>query len=133
VIVLDASVVLELLLGTETGAAVQERVRAERLAAPHLLDVEVLHAMRRYERAMEITNRRGQQALDDLGDLPMTRYQHAPLLRRMWQLRANLTGYDATYVALAETLEIPLLTCDAKLAASPGHRARIETVQARDK
>jgi predicted nucleic acid-binding protein len=133
VIVLDASAVLELLLGTETGAAVQERLRAERLAAPHLLDVEVLHVLRRYERASEITGRRGQQALDDLGDLPMTRYPHAPLLRRMWQLRANLTGYDAAYVALAETLEIPLLTCDAKLAASPGHRARIETVHARDK
>jgi predicted nucleic acid-binding protein len=133
VIVLDASAVIELLLGSKIGAAVQERIRTEDLAAPHLLDVEVLHVLRRFERAAMIANRRGQQALDDLRDLRVTRYPHPPLLPRMWQLRANLTGYDAAYVALAETFDIPLVTCDTKLAASPGHRARIEAVQARER
>ena len=129
-IVLDASAALDLLLGTVIGESVRGRVlrRGERLCAPHLIDIEVAHVLRRYERAGEIDSRRAQSALADLADMPIARYPHAPLLQRIWQLRANLTGYDAAYVALAEILDVPLLTCDAKLAASPGHRARVELI-----
>ena len=113
-----------------TGESVRDRIlpRGEQFCAPHLIDIEVAHVLRRYERAGEIESRRAQSALADLADLPMVRYPHAPLLQRIWQLRANLTGYDAAYVALAEILDVPLLTCDAKLASAPGHRARVEVI-----
>ena len=127
-IVLDASAALEILLGTDAGEALRERIlgRPDRLAAPHLLDVEVAHVLRRYERAHELAAQRAQMALAALADMPIARYSHTPLLPRTWQLRANLTAYDAIYVALAETLDVPLLTRDAKLAAAPGHRAKVE-------
>jgi len=129
-IVVDASAALELLLGTRRGTAWREALsgRRERLCAPHLLDVEVLHVLRRYERAGELTSARALAALDDLGELPLHRYPHEPLLSRMWELRRNLTGYDAAYVALAEVLEVPLVTSDTRLASSPGHRARVEVL-----
>ncbi len=72
---------------------------------------------------------RGAAALDDLSRLPLLRWPHTPLLPRIWVLRANLTAYDATYVALAEELEAPLLTSDGRLADAPGHRARVELVR----
>ena len=126
--VLDASAALELLLGTTRGTVLRARLSREPtpLCAPHLLDVEVAHVLRRYERAGELSGARAGQALADLEALPLTRYPHTRLLGRMWELRANLTGYDAAYVALAELLGFPLLTCDGKLAATPGHKARIE-------
>lgn len=128
-IILDASAAIELLLGTETGAAVRRRVVADRvLGAPHLLDVEVGQALRRFERGGAIDGPRALAALADLGDLVTTRYPHTALLPRMWELRANLTLYDAAYVALAEALSSRLVTCDAKLAGTPGHRARVELV-----
>jgi predicted nucleic acid-binding protein len=130
VIVLDASAALELLLGTSRGASLRARLlrRRERLCAPHLIDIEVAHALRRYERAGEIGSRRAEAALTDLAEMPIVRYPHTPLLERIWQLRANLTGYDTAYLALAEILGAPLLTCDAKLATAPGHRARVEVM-----
>jgi len=130
VIVVDASAALELLLGTGRGARWQKGLArgTERLCAPELLDVEVLHVLRRYERAGELSGIRARSALTDLADLPLHRYSHVPLLPRMWELRANLTVYDAAYVALAELLEAPLVTADEKLASSPGHRARIEVL-----
>jgi predicted nucleic acid-binding protein len=130
VIVVDASAALELLLGTERGATWRKALSggSERLCAPELLDVEVLHVLRRYERAGEISGSRSRSALVDLAELPVHRYTHVPLLPRMWELRANLTGYDAAYVALAEVLEAPLVTADAKLASAPGHRARIQVL-----
>ena len=82
----------------------------------------------RYWNAGELDDERGAQALDDLADLPIHRYPHDLLLPRIWELRANLTAYDAAYVALAEALGAPLLTRDARLAAAPGHEARIEVV-----
>lgn len=129
-IVVDASAALELLLGTERGATWRKALSggSERLCAPELLDVELLHVLRRYERAGEISSARAQSALVDLAELPVHRYTHVPLLSRMWELRANLTGYDAAYVALAEVLEAPLVTADAKLASAPGHRARIQVL-----
>lgn len=127
-IVLDASVVLEVLLDTERGRGARRRILAEdhTLHAPHLVDVEVVHVLRRYTRAAQITEQRAAQAVEDLADLPMRRYPHDRMLGRIWQLRANLTARDAAYVALAEALDCSLLTCDGALAAAPGHAARVE-------
>jgi predicted nucleic acid-binding protein len=130
VIVVDASAVLETLLRTPAAAAVERRLFELRhtLHAPHLLDVEVAQVVRRYAAAGELDAERGREALADLAGLPLFRYPHDFLLPRVWELRNNLTAYDAVYVALAEALGAPLLTCDRRLAAAPGHRAEIELV-----
>jgi predicted nucleic acid-binding protein len=127
-IVVDASAVLEILLNTDTGRGLADRLLdpGETLVAPQLLDVEVLQVLRRYARSGTLDARRGSQAVEDLTDLPLTRYPHEALSRRVWELRDNLTAYDAVYVALAEALEAPLLTLDRRLAVAPGHRATIE-------
>jgi predicted nucleic acid-binding protein len=129
VIVVDASAMLELLLRTPAAAAVERRLFSgrETLHAPHLLDVEVAHVLRRYAFAGDLTAEQGRDALDDLENLFLRRYPHDVLLPRVWELRANLTAYDAVYVALAEALDAPLLTADRRLAGAAGHRARIET------
>jgi len=93
-----------------------------------LLDVEVAQVIRRYALNGEIDSERGRMALIDLVDLPLRRYPHDFLLPRIWNLRNNLTAYDAAYVALAEALDAPLLTRDRRLAAAAGHRAQIELV-----
>lgn len=127
-IVVDASAILEVLLNTPAGARVSERifVPGETLHAPHLLDLEVAQVLRRYARARELDSGRGLEALEDLADLPLTRYPHGLLLPRIWELRGNVTAYDAAYVALAEALAAPLVTRDAALASVRAHRARIE-------
>jgi predicted nucleic acid-binding protein len=130
VIVVDASALLEALLRTSASKAVEERLFAphQTLHAPHLVDVEVAQVIRRYAAHGEIDSDRGRFALADLADFPLRRYPHEFLLSRIWQLRNNLTAYDAAYVALAEALDAPLLTRDRRLAAAAGHRARIELV-----
>ena len=127
-IVLDASAAVEWLLQTPRGVQVGHRIfsPAESLHAPHLLDVEVAQALRRFVAADGLSVSRAEEGLQDLMELRVRRYPHAPFLRRIWALRKNLTSYDALYVALAEALDAPLLTCDVKLASAPGHRARIE-------
>ena len=100
----------------------------ETLHAPHLLDVEVAQVLRRYYLHRELSSRRAEQALDDLAALKLERYPHEPLLPRIWQLRENITAYDAAYVALAEALNAPLLTCDARLADAPGTAATIHAL-----
>ena len=129
-IVVDASAVLEVLLRTGAAQAVEGRLfdPQETLHTPHLLDVEVTHVIRRYAAKGEIDGERGTAALDDLAVFPLHRYPHGVLLPRMWELRNNLTAYDAVYVALAEALEAPLLTRDRRLANAAGHRATIELV-----
>ena len=126
--VVDASALIELLLGTPAATTVEERLFApgETLHAPQLLDVEVAHVLRRYAARGQIDSERGRLTLVDLADLPMRRYPHNSLLPRIWQLRDGLTAYDAAYVALAEALGAPLLTRDRRLAAAGGHRATIE-------
>jgi predicted nucleic acid-binding protein len=128
VIVVDASALLEALLRTPAAEAVEDRLFApgQTLHAPHLLDVEVAQVVRRYAANGEIDGERGRAALTDLADLPVRRYPHDILLPRIWDLRNNLTAYDAAYVALAEALDAPLLTRDRRLAAASGHRAQIE-------
>jgi predicted nucleic acid-binding protein len=130
VIVLDASSAVEWLLRTATGARVARRIlsRRETLHAPYLLDVEVTQVFRRHVAQGAITAARAGEALQDLLDLRLRRYPHALLLRRVWDLRDNLTAYDALYVALAEALDAPLLTCDGKLARARGHGARVEVI-----
>lgn len=127
-IVLDASAVLELLLNTEGGSLVGDRISdpAESLHAPHLLSVEVIQVLRRYVAARSIGVEIAAAALEDLAALDIARYAHEPFLGRVWELRNNVTAYDAVYLALAEILDSPLLTFDSRLAASPGHVASVE-------
>ncbi len=127
-IVLDASAVLELLLHTPQADAVREQMGSQTLHAPHLLDVEVTQVIRRYVRCGQLSDVRAREALSVLVDLPITRYPHQHLLPRVWQLRENLSAYDAVYVALAEALDAGLLTCDRAIAAAPGHRVRVTLV-----
>jgi predicted nucleic acid-binding protein len=128
VIVLDASAALEWLLQSPAGVRIDKRIfsPSQSLHAPHLLDVEVAQVLRRCVREKAISEQRGEEALEDLRDLPLNRYPHDFLLPRVWELRATLTAYDAVYVALAEVLDAPLLTCDGRIASAPGHHASIE-------
>jgi predicted nucleic acid-binding protein len=130
VIVIDASALLEALLQTPAAAAVEERLFGEGLPlhAPHLIDLEVTQVLRRYEATGRVEAARCQDALDDLQDFSLCRYQHDTLLPRVWELRHNLTAYDAAYVALAEALDATLLTRDHRLARASGHCARVELV-----
>jgi predicted nucleic acid-binding protein len=129
-IVIDASALLEILLNTDRADRLMERAFAgsEQMHAPQLLDIETTQVLRRLVRQKEITVVRAEQALDDLANLLIERHEHQTLIPRIWQLRDSLSAYDGAYVALAEALAAPLLTCDAKLAGTHGHRARIELV-----
>jgi predicted nucleic acid-binding protein len=130
VIVVDASALIEVLLRTPAAGKVEQRLFApgETLYAPHLIDVEVAQVLRRYAVAGMVGEVRCHEALQDLADVPLARYAHDILLERVWELRGNLTAYDAVYVALAEALDAPLLTRDRRIAAAPGHAARVELV-----
>ncbi len=126
-IVVDASVIVTGLGDDgDDGDRVRARLRGERLAAPHLIDLEVASAWRRLVAAGNLDERRAGLALTDLKSLRLERAAHRPLLDRCWELRDNLTPYDAAYVALAELVEATLLTADARLAAAPGIRCRTE-------
>ncbi len=127
-IVVDASTVIELLLGNTHVAARLARARAR--AAPQLVDVEVAHVLRRLAAAGELSGERGRQALIDLADLDLDRYGHTELLPRVWELLKNVTAYDAVYVALAEALRAPLVTLDEKLAGAV-RGVRVELLRGR--
>lgn len=129
-IVTDASAILEVLLGRTATLDIQQRLfeNGESLHAPHLLDLEIAQVLRRYVLGGDLSSRRGRQALTDLADFPIHRYPHDLFLLRIWELRHNVTAYDAAYLALAESLAAPLLTCDTRLATTSGHRATVELV-----
>jgi predicted nucleic acid-binding protein len=131
-IVLDASAVVELLLGTERGRLVAQRIADPDISlhAPHLIDIEVVQALRRYMLEGDLDRRSAEIALGDLRSLDLERHAHEPLLDRVWALRNNLMAYDAVYVALAEALDATLLTCDGKLARAPGMGIQIESIGA---
>ena len=126
-IVPDASVMLEVILRTATGMRALRPLLSEdeSLHAPHLLDLEVVQVLRRYLRAGIIDEKRATEALEDYSSFSIQRYPHDLFLARIWELRRNLTAYDAAYIALAEALEATFLTCDRALAKSAGHRANI--------
>jgi predicted nucleic acid-binding protein len=128
VIVLDSSAVVDFLLRTPAGERIAERVAAQAgpVHAPELLDVEVVNALARLVRRGDIEESRAVMALEQFEMLPLRRYVHEPLVPRIWDLRHNLSAYDATYVALAEILACPLVTSDGPLSRSPGHGARVE-------
>jgi predicted nucleic acid-binding protein len=130
VIVPDASAAIEWLLQSPAGIKIEQRLfsPSESLQAPHLLDVEVAQVLRRYVRKKIISAQRGQEALENFVGIPLSRYPHDFLIPRVWELRATLTAYDAVYVALAELLDAPLLTCDGRIASVPGHSAIVEVV-----
>ncbi len=127
-IVVDASAMLEVLLRTPAAAAIEARIfqSGQTLHAPHLIDVEVAQVLRRHVLAKQIDARQGEIALSDWLLFPVRRYDQDVLLPRAWELRDNMTAYDGVYVALAEALNAPLLTHDAKLAGAAGHHATIE-------
>jgi predicted nucleic acid-binding protein len=130
VLVIDASVLAVALLDDgPDGDMIRARLRGERLAAPALIDLEVASVWRGLTRGGHLDARRVGQALDDLQDLPVQRVEHTPLLARCWELRENLTIYDAAYVALAEALQAPLLTGDRRLARATGPRCAIEVIK----
>ncbi len=129
--VLDASAVVEWLLGSDRGDAVAEQLRSDpdrSFFAPDLLDVEVVQAFRRLARSGTVTDVRATGAVELLEALPVERRPAGILVPRMWALRDNLSAYDAAYVALAEALDCPLLTCDARSAEAPGHGAEVRVV-----
>jgi predicted nucleic acid-binding protein len=130
VIVADASALLELLLRTPKAEVLDEQLlsSAARLHAPHLVDVEVAQALRRLALGGDLGERRALQAIEDFRGIRIERHPNADLVRRAWQLRNALTAYDAMYVALAEALDSPLVTCDARLARAHGHGAVIKLV-----
>jgi predicted nucleic acid-binding protein len=128
-IVLDACIVVDFLLDiVPFNRQITARIEAEahQLAVPHLLDIEVTQVLRRFVLRGTITHKRASGAIEDLSDLPVVRYPHTPMLSRIFQLRDNLTAYDATYVALAEYLGAGLLTKDAAFKSIPGSAVAIE-------
>jgi predicted nucleic acid-binding protein len=128
VIVLDASAAVDWLLQTSAGQRIEKRIYShnESLHTPHLLDLEVTQVLRRLVREGVLTAHRADEAVHDLLDLRITRYPHFVLLPRIWQLRHNLSAYDAAYVVLAEKLGAALVTRDGRLASASGHAAPIE-------
>ncbi len=127
-IVLDTSAAVDWLLQTPDGQRIEQRIYAhnDTLHSMHLLDVEFVQVLRRLVREGTVSPKRAVEAIEDLSALRITRYAPVQLLQRIWQLRQNLTAYDASYVALAEKLQAPLITRDQRIAAAPGHKAAIE-------
>jgi predicted nucleic acid-binding protein len=125
VIVLDASVVVELLTNGMLADNIRIKLaeRNESLIVPHLLDIEVASALRTMTAGQRIDSHRTEQLFETLASLPAERYPHTPLLTRVWELRHNFTCYDAIYIALAEATNSVLYTSDTKLAK--GHRAEV--------
>jgi predicted nucleic acid-binding protein len=127
VIVADASVlVVALVDDTVLGDQARHRLRGEELAAPELVYLETTSALRRLVNRGHVPPRRAALAIDDLLDLPVQSARHPHLLPRAWELRPNLTVYDAAYVALAEELDVPLFTADQRLIRATGPRCTFE-------
>jgi predicted nucleic acid-binding protein len=127
-IVLDASAAVDWLLQTPAGLRIEQRIFAhqETIHSVHLLDLEFVQVLRRMVREGTLTPRRAEEAVEDMAALRIARYAPVLLLQRIWRLRQNLSAYDAAYVALAESLQAPLITRDRRIAAAPGHKATVE-------
>lgn len=129
-IVVDASVLANALAddGTDGLAARRHLTGAGDLVAPDLIDVETTAVLRKRWIAGDLSDQRFSDAIDDLEELELTRYPALPLMRRAFELRANVTAYDAAYVALAERLGCALVTADRRLAAAPMATCAVEVV-----
>lgn len=128
-LVVDASVLVHALADDGAGGArARARLAGQELAAPELVDLEVLAVLRRHVRTGLVTPRHAGLALTELRTLPLRRAAHLPLLSRCWELKDNVSAYDAAYVALAEALGVQLLTADARLASAPGIRCAVDLV-----
>ena len=126
-IVVDASIIAAALIREDsTGDRLRARLAGERLAAPAVMEIEVVSTWRGFSRAGRLPARRAEVALADLAGMPLERAPHGPLMPRIWELRDNLSAYDAAYVALAESLDTLLLTGDARLARAPGIECEVE-------
>lgn len=129
-IVADASAVVGAITARGAGGAhARERLARRRCHVPHLIDIEVPAALRRLERSAVVDAEHADAALRRFRRLRVVRHAHSGLLTRVWELRHNLTPYDAVYVALAEHLDVDLVTADERLAAASGPRCRIEVVR----
>jgi predicted nucleic acid-binding protein len=133
VIVLDSGAAIEALVARPANAPLLERLAGDAdLHAPHLIDVEVLHVLRRLVSGGVLSSDRAEDALDDWFALQVTRYPHVQLADRMWALRHDLTAYDAAFVALAEILEAPLVTTDRRISNARDVRATVEVFMGSD-
>lgn len=127
--VVDASVVIDALVPAgRLGQIAAAKIKSDDNVAPELLDIEVLHALRGMVRRASLSEPAARLIVNSLDALGIVRRPHLPLLPRVWELRDNLTAYDATYVALAEALRCPLVTSEARLAAAPGIRCEVEVI-----
>ncbi len=126
-LVVDASVIAPAIAdGGPDGDRCRARIRGQSLAAPDLLRLEAMSVLRRQVANGALTSEQAADALEDLLSLPLVVYPTAPLLRRGWDLRDNVSAYDSCYVALAEALDCPLVTADKRLANAPGSRCQFE-------
>ena len=132
-LVLDASAIVELLFQTVVGKKIANIIFNDRvnLVAPELLSVETIQVIRRFINSKELTLERAEQVFQDLRDLPIYYYPHHIVLSRVWDLRKNFTAYDATYLALAENLNAPLITTDSAFKKGYGklHKAKVLFIQ----
>ena len=129
-IVVDASLIVDILLVIDVPPGLTDRLLdpTEVLNAPQLMDVEVIHVLRRYARTGSLCASRATQALDDLLNLPIERYGHSLLIPRIWAYRDNLSAYDAAYLALADALACKVVTRDRRFASAPVCAGRVEFV-----
>ena len=126
-IVADTSAVLAALVMRPLDENLMARIdEGGEIHAPHLIDVEFVHALRRLVRNRDLSEDRANDARADFVDLAVVRYPHHPFIDRMWELRHSLLAYDSAFVALSEGLGVPLITCDSRLEGSAGHAAEIE-------
>jgi predicted nucleic acid-binding protein len=128
--VVDASLAVEYLLRTELGQKVAAQLEAETLVAPELLDVEVLAVLRRAVLTKQVDAKRAEEALSDLAAWDVERVPHRRLWEAAWKYRANVTAYDAFYVAVAEAYDAPLWTADGPLSKAPGLGVLIQNMRA---
>lgn len=124
--VIDTSALIEFFTGAQPDPGLKRQLLTRNFGAPELVDIEVASTLRRLVRCGALANSDATVTLQDLGEAPIVRVTHRALLARIWDLRDTLTAYDASFVALAEQLAVPLLTCDGELARSHGHHASIE-------
>lgn len=127
---LDASAGVALLLNFNPQSdLIADRVLKNDVHVPHIFDLEVMQSIRRYLQRGDISNQVAESSIGNLIDLEMERHAPFPDIPRIWELRENLTAYDAAYIALAETMQCALLTTDVRLSRAPGIEAEVEVVR----